>query len=182
MPILVIVAVVAGAAVVGVLGLAAAKPNVFRLTRSARIKAPPQAIYAYVADFRRWTEWSPWEDVDADLKRDYSGAASGVGAVYDWEGRKTGVGRMEITDAAAPRRLGIKLDFIKPFEAHNACEFSFEPADEAGVTAVTWSMQGPLPFMAKVMHVFMNMEKMVGPSFEKGLAKLKGLAEASPAA
>jgi uncharacterized protein YndB with AHSA1/START domain len=178
MPILATVAVIVGAAIAGILGLAAAKPDVFRLTRSARIKAPPQAIYAYVADFHRWTQWSPWEGVDAELKRRYSGAASGVGAVYDWEGKKTGVGRMEIVEAADPRLIGIKLDFIKPFEAHNLCEFTFEPAGEAGVTTVTWSMHGPLPFMAKVMHVFMNMEKMVGPSFEQGLAKLKGLAEA----
>ena len=110
------------------------------------------------------------------LQRTYSGAASGVGAVYDWTGKKTGVGRMEIIEAAA-QHVGIKLDFFKPFEAHNVAEFTLAPSGEPGVTAVTWSMHGPATFMSKVMHTLMNMEKMVGPSFEQGLAKLKGLSE-----
>jgi hypothetical protein len=111
-----------------------------------------------------------------ELQRTYSGAASGIGAVYEWTGKKTGVGRMEIIEASA-KHVGIKLDFFKPFEAHNVAEFTLEPSGEKGVTAVTWSMHGPATLMTKVMHVFMNMDKLVGPSFEQGLAKLKGLAE-----
>ena len=176
-----IAAVIVGVIVVAiavVLILAAGKPNVFRLARSIQIKAPPEAIAPYIADFHKWTQWSPWEGVPGDeLKRTYSGANSGVGAVYDWQGKKTGVGRMELIEAA-PKHIGIKLDFFKPFEAHNVCEFTFEPSAEPGVTAVVWSMHGPAPLMTKVMHLFMNMDKMVGPSFEQGLAKLKGLAEA----
>jgi len=180
MHVLMIVLAVILVAVLVVLGLALTKPNVFRLARSARIKAPPEKVYPYVADFHRWVEWSPWEGIDAELKRTYEGAKSGIGAVYLWEGAKTGMGRMEIMDASANRHIGIKLDFFKPFEAHNVCEFTFEPLNDIDlghVTAVTWSMHGPMPFMSKVMHVFMNMDKMVGKDFEKGLHALKGLTE-----
>jgi hypothetical protein len=177
MHILLIAALIVVAAIVIVLGLASTRPSVFRLARSTQIKAAPEAIYPHVADFHRWLGWSPWEGIDADLKRDYSGAASGVGAVYAWEGKKTGAGRMEIIDAVSPRHVGIKLDFLRPMPAHNVCEFTFEPTGEPGITAVTWSMHGPAPLMAKVLHLMMPMEKMVGPSFDQGLAKLKALAE-----
>jgi hypothetical protein len=177
---LAIVAVIVLIAVVVLLGLAATKPAVFRVARSARVKAPPQALYPRVADFHRWTEWSPYEDIDAELKRSYSGEASGVGAVYGWEGRKTGAGRMEIIEASPDRHVGIKLDFMKPFTAHNVAEFTFEPVTDpvrGELTAVTWSMHGPAPFMSKLMSVFLNMDQMIGKDFEKGLLKLKTVAE-----
>src|SRR5689334_2816924 len=97
----------------------------FRLERSARIDAPPQAVFALVDDFHRWTAWSPWEKLDADLQRTYSGPASGLGAVYAWDGKKAGSGRMEITTSEPGVRIVIKLDFIKPFAAHNTAEFTF---------------------------------------------------------
>ena len=177
MSILAIVGLVIVAAVVVLLSVAASKPSVFRLARSTTVKAPPEAITPWIVDFHKWTQWSPWEGVPGDeLQRTYSGAASGVGAVYDWTGKKTGVGRMEVIEASA-KHVGIKLDFFKPFEAHNVAEFTLEPTAEPGVTAVVWSMHGPANLMTKVMHTLMSMEKMVGPSFEQGLAKLKGLTE-----
>lgn len=177
MQVLMIVVTAVLVAIAGLLGMAMTKPNVFRLARSVLIKAPPEAIAPHITDFRRWTEWSPWEGVPGDaLQRSYSGAASGVGAVYDWTGKKTGVGRMEIIEATT-RHVGIKLDFFKPFEAHNVAEFTLEPTPEPGVTAVVWSMHGPANLMTKVMHTVMNMDKMVGPSFEQGLTKLKVLTE-----
>src|SRR5262245_37946501 len=107
-------------AVAGVLIYAATRPDSFRIERSAIIKAPPEKLFALVDDFRRWTAWSPWEKVDPQLKRTYSGPGSGKGAGYAWEGNKNvGSGRMEITESAAPSRIVIKLDFVSPFEAHN---------------------------------------------------------------
>jgi hypothetical protein len=174
---LAIIAIVIVAAIALVLVVASSKPNVFRLARSTMIKAPPEAIAPWIVDFHKWTEWSPWEGVPGDaLERKYSGANSGVGAIYDWTGKKTGVGRMEIIEVSGAH-IGIKLDFFKPFEAHNVAEFTLAPSGEPGVTAVTWAMHGPATLMTKVMHTFMNMDKMVGPSFEQGLAKLKILSE-----
>jgi hypothetical protein len=129
-----------------------------------------------INDFHQWGTWSPYEHKDPAMKRTYSGAARGSGAVYAWEGDKNvGSGRMEILEASAPSKIVIKLDFFSPFEAHNTAEFTMLPQDDA--TRVTWRMHGPAPFMARIMHVFINIDKMVGKDFEVGLANLKRLAE-----
>jgi hypothetical protein len=110
------------------------------------------------------------------MKRSYSGAASGKGAVYGWDGNKNvGTGRMEIVESSMPGKIVIKLDFLKPFEAHNTAEFTMLPQGEA--TVVTWEMHGPAPFMSKLMQVFMSMDNMIGKDFEAGLANLKRLTE-----
>jgi len=144
--------------------------------RTASIKAPPEKIFAVLDDFHNWGVWSPWEKMDPDMKRTFSGAANGQGAVYEWQGNsKVGQGRMEITDATAPSQVTIKLDFIKPFEGHNVAEFVLQPSGEA--TNVTWTMRGPSPYIAKVMSVFCNMDSMIGKDFEAGLANLKAATE-----
>jgi hypothetical protein len=175
------VAVIVALAVLVVLALAAMKPNVFRVARLVRIKAPPQILYPYVADFHRWIEWSPYDARDAGLKRTYDGEPSGVGAAYGWEGAKLGTGRMRIVEAAPPRHIAIDLMVVRPFKARNTAEFTFELLNDPDLghcTAVTWSMHGPVSFMSKVMGVFIDMDRMIGKDFEKGLLALKGLAEA----
>jgi hypothetical protein len=162
-------------AVVGVLILAASKPDEFRVARATTIKAPPERIAAAISDFRGWQAWSPYEAKDPAMKRSFSGAATGKGAVYEWQGNgNVGKGRMEITDASR-NKVTIKLDFEEPMTAHNVAEFTLTPRGEA--TEVTWSMHGPTPFIGKVIHVFLDMDRMVGDDFAAGLAKLKALAE-----
>lgn len=163
-------------AIVAVLVLAGRKPDTFRVERATAINAPPDRIFALINDFRNWTSWSPWEKMDPALKRSYSGPPAGPGAVYEWEGnKKVGKGRMEIVDTVPSRAVTIKLDFLKPFEAHNTAAFTMAP--QGDTTLVTWAMYGPLPYIGKVMHVFMNMDRMVGNDFEAGLANLKAAAE-----
>jgi uncharacterized protein YndB with AHSA1/START domain len=162
--------------VVGILVAAAAKPDTFRVARTAEIKAPPERIFPLMDDFRRFGAWSPYEKRDPDMKRSYSGPESGKGAVYAWEGNKNvGSGRMEILDSTPASKVVIKLDFMSPFQAHNLVEFTLVPHD--GSTTVGWIMEGPVPFIGKIMHVFMNMDRMVGGDFETGLANLKLIAE-----
>jgi uncharacterized protein YndB with AHSA1/START domain len=162
--------------VAGLLVAAALRPNDFAVRRSAAIRAAPDRIYPLLADFRQWPAWSPWEKLDPDMKRTHSGAASGTGAVYAWEGsRKVGAGRMEIRDVAPPSKVVIQLDFLRPFEAHNVTEFALAPRADA--TEVTWQMRGPAPFVSKLMGLFVNMDKMIGKDFEQGLANLKAAAE-----
>ena len=162
--------------IAAVLGLAATKPDTFRIQRAASIKAPPEEIFALINDFRSWGSWSPWEKKDLGMKRALSAAASGKGAVYEWEGNKNvGQGRMEITESVPPSKLTIALDFVKPFQAHNIVEFRLEPNGDS--THVTWAMQGHTPYFAKIIHVFVNMDRMVGKDFEAGLASLKTIAE-----
>lgn len=163
------------AAIAVMLIIASTRPDTFRIARSTSVNAPPEAIYPMIADFHRWTEWSPYEKLDADLKRFYGGAQSGPGATYAWDGKKAGTGRMEIVDVTPPNLVSIKLDFTKPFKASNMAEFSMRP--EAGGTAVTWSMTGPQNLMAKVMGLFFSMDTFVGRDFETGLANIKRNAE-----
>lgn len=128
-------------AVLAVLAIAAMKPDSFSLRRETDIAAPPEKVFALINDFHEWPKWSPWEKLDPDLQRTHSGAASGKGAVYAWSGnKKVGQGRMEILDGS-PHAIKIKLDFLKPFEAHNVTDFTLEPRN--GGTHVTWIMSGP---------------------------------------
>lgn len=165
-----------GLAVVGVLGYAATQPDTFKVERATTIQAPPAAVYPHVADFHKWTAWSPWEKLDPNLQRTYGGATSGKGATYAWAGSKdVGKGSMAITEADEPNKLLIDLRFTEPFQAENLTTFAFTPDD--GGTKVTWTMEGKNPFIGKVMHLFMDMDAMVGKDFEKGLADLKAVAE-----
>jgi uncharacterized protein YndB with AHSA1/START domain len=155
---------------------AATKPDVFRVQRAASIKAPPEKIFPFVNDLHRFGAWSPYGKKDPAMKRTFSGPESGSGAVYEWDGDKNvGQGRMEISDTSPPSRVTIRLDFLRPFEAHNMVEFTLAPKGDA--TDVTWAMQGPVPYVAKIMHVFFDMDSMVGKDFEAGLANLKSIAE-----
>lgn len=167
--------------VAAVLVLAATRPDTFRVQRSATIKAPPERIFGLINDFHRWGAWSPWEHKDPAMKRTFGAATSGSGAVYAWEGNKqVGQGRMEIAESVAPSRVAIKLDFVKPFEAHNIVEFALEGGGET--THVTWSMTGSTPYFAKIIHLFIDMDRMVGKDFEAGLANLKAVAKKQPGA
>jgi len=174
--VVVIIAIAVAIAIAIVLVLAATKPDTFSVRRVTTVRAPPEKIFPLINDFHQWGTWSPWEEKDPAMKRTYSGTGSGKGAVYAWDGNKNvGTGRMEILEVSAPSKIVIKLDFFKPFEAHNTAEFTMLPQGDA--TSLTWLMHGPAPFMSKVMQVFMNMDKMIGKDFEAGLAKLKKLTE-----
>jgi uncharacterized protein YndB with AHSA1/START domain len=147
----------------------------FEVKREATIPAPRERVFELLSDFHRWPEWSPWEELDPDMRRTHSGAQSGVGAVYEWDGnRKAGQGRMEITGAQAPSRVEIALQFIKPWKSTNRTTFELD--EQEGGTHVNWRMVGPKTLMTRVMGVFMSMDKMVGRDFEKGLARLRDAA------
>jgi hypothetical protein len=147
----------------------------FEVTRSTTIAAPPEKVHGLIDDFHRWRQWSPWEDVDPDLQRDYSGADSGVGARYAWEGnRKAGKGNMEITEST-PERVGVRLQFEKPWKATNQVAFELAPSN--GSTNVTWRMNGTNKGFAALFSKVFSMDRMVGKDFEKGLAQMKAAAE-----
>ena len=167
------IALVALAAVALLLAFAATRPGSFRVERSRVIEAPPERVFGLVQDLRRFNTWNPYERKDPGAKGQYSAATAGPGARYAWQGDKVGTGSMEITEATAPSHVGMKLDFVAPFEAHNRVDFTLQPQGEAGqFTRVTWAMQGPVPYLAKIMHLFFDMDRMVGQDFEEGLAFL----------
>lgn len=174
-----ILAIVGGVVVVAVAAIliyAATRPDSFRVQRSATMNAPAEKIFPYLEGLKRWAEWSPYEGRDPQMKRAYSGADSGKGAVYEWDGNdNVGKGRMEIVDSKPPNKVVIKLDFLKPFEGHNTAELTVEP--KGGQTIVTWAMYGPSTFMTKLIGTFMDMDDMIGRDFAAGLAKLKTIVE-----
>lgn len=162
-------------AVIIVLILASNQPDEFRVQRTTTINAPAEKIVGHIEDFHQWGGWSPWEQLDPAMQRTFTGAPTGKGSIYEWNGNsEVGQGRMEILDAT-PEKVSVKLDFYQPMEASNIAEFALQPKGDA--TDVTWSMYGPMPFISKVMCVFVDLDKMVGPDFEKGLAELKKVSE-----
>ena len=155
----------------GLAAFIASRPADFRITRSRTLAAPPAAVHPYVNDFHRWADWSPWEKLDPAMKRDFAGAPAGTGATYHWVGNdQVGEGRMTIVDSTAPGSIQIRLDFIKPWASTNTTQFDFAPSGSG--TQVTWTMNGRHNFVSKAMCLVMDMDKMVGPDFEKGLANL----------
>lgn len=152
----------------------------YEVTRSALIPAPAEDVFPLVNSFLEWTKWSPWENVDPELNRSYSGSDAGVGAKYAWSGnRKAGSGNMEIVESEFPRSITVRVEFTKPFKAVNPTTFTFTPAD--GGTQVTWRMTGENKGLAKVFALFMNMDKFIGADFERGLAALSAAATAAKA-
>lgn len=171
-----IIVIIIAVLVAVVLLIAAAKPDEFRVERSATINAPAEKIFPLIADFKNWVSWSPYEKLDANMKKTISGAPSGKGAVYEWEGnRKAGKGRMEITEVVPPSKILVQLAFDKPMKASYVADFSLQPS--GGATTVAWLMYAPNPFIGKVMGVFVNMDKMIGRDFEVGLANIKAIVE-----
>jgi len=153
------------------------QPASYRILRSVKIAAPPATVFAEVNDFHNWDAWSPWAKLDPAMKTTFEGAASGAGSIYKWTGNKdVGEGQMTLLESKPNELVRIKLDFTKPFADTSTTEFTFKP--DGNQTEVTWSMSGNRDFFAKAVGLFMNMDKMVGGDFEKGLAKLKTDAEA----
>ena len=160
----------------GILVAAAFQPNTFHIERTVTIAASPGKIAPHINNFHNWGAWDPWAKLDPTMKVTISGAAKGKGAVYEWQGNgQVGQGRMEILDST-PNKISITLDFIKPMAAQDNATFTLTPKGTS--TDVTWAMDGNVPFVGKIFHLFMNMDKMVGSQFDKGLADLKAAAEA----
>lgn len=168
--------------VLGFLGFVATRPDDYSVQRSALVSAPPAIVYAQVADFHQWGAWSPWEHLDPNMQRQIAGPEpGGVGATYAWAGSdKAGEGQMTITEATPAERVVIKLDFIKPWASTCTTTFGFAP--EGAGTRVSWTMSGKHDFMSKAMCVFMPMDKMIGPDFERGLASLDSVSSVHAAA
>jgi hypothetical protein len=148
----------------------------FEVSRSATVEADPARVRGLVNDFHEWPAWSPWEDLDPAMQRTYSGPDAGVGAQYAWSGnRKAGQGSMEIT-SSTPESIGIRLTFLKPWQATNDVTFTF--VHQGSGTDVTWRLAGEQKGIAAVFGKVFSMDRLVGKDFEKGLARLRAAAEA----
>jgi carbon monoxide dehydrogenase subunit G len=169
------IALLAGAAIAALLLFAATRPDSFRVQRTVRIKATPERLHPLINDMHQFNSWNPYNKKDPTMQGTYRGPAAGPGAGFDFQGNKdVGKGSIQIVDSA-PGKVTMKLDMLEPFEGHNTVEFSLAPQGE--MTEVTWAMHGPSPFLARLVGLFMNMDRMIGRDFEAGLADLKARAE-----
>ena len=171
------VLIAVAALVIILLGIIYTRASTFRVERTTRIDAPPDVVFALVNDFHAWDRWSPWAHLDPSMKVTYGGPPSGTGATYAWTGNdKVGEGNLRIVESKPAQAVVLRLEFIKPMASTNRTEFTFKP-DGTG-TKVDWVMTGPLDFMGKGMDLFVGMDRMIGPDFEKGLAAMRREAEA----
>jgi uncharacterized protein YndB with AHSA1/START domain len=167
---------VVAAVIAALLVYAAFRPDSFRLSRSGTIDAPPDRVFALINELRRFNEWNPFARMDPQNAITYDAVTAGVGGAYTWQGEKSGAGRMQITESVPGQRVTARLDFSKPFEAHNLVDFTVQAQGDKAST-VTWTMHGPMPYLNRLMTIFFDMDKTVGKEFESGLANLKALAE-----
>ena len=164
--------------VIGLVTIVAVQPSEFRVARTATVAAPAPVVFAQVNDFHKWEAWNPWAKIDPAMKQEYAGAPAGKGAVYTWAGNnEVGEGRMTITQSRPNELIRIQMEFLRPCQGRSTAEFTFRRQDER--TAVTWSMLGEHNFIAKAIHLVMNMDRIIGGNFEKGLAQMKSVAEAA---
>ena len=166
-----VVFLVVAALVLVVAAVVATRPAEFRVARSRQLAAPPSVVFPHLNDFHRWPGWSPWEKLDPGMTREVTGPAQGPGASYHWSGNnKVGEGRMTITESQEPTSVTLRLEFLRPWKATNVTRFDLVPSGTG--TEATWAMTGRHTFMSKAMGLFVDMDTMVGPDFEKGLAGL----------
>ena len=169
------IALVLAVGVVAVLAYAVTRPDTFRVARSATVQAPPEKLHALINDLRAFNTWNPFDKKDPNIRGVYRGPAAGPGAHYAFQGnQEVGSGTLEIV-RSEPQQVTMRLDMLEPFEAHNTVQFSL--ARRGNATEVTWVMDGRTPYLAKIMHIFLDVDRMVGGEFEKGLADLKSRAE-----
>jgi hypothetical protein len=156
------------------------RPSTYHVERSKVISAPATVVYGHIADFRKWESWSPWEKLDPQMKKTYEGTPGTVGSAYSWDGKgDAGAGTMTVKMVDPNKRLDIKLEFVKPFESVAKTGFILETAGNQ--TKVSWFIDGDNDFMGKIMSLFMDMDKMIGKDFEKGLDEMKKISESAPA-
>lgn len=156
----------------------ALQPKDYKIARSLTINAPPEKIFPLINGYREWQKWSPFEALDPAMKRTFEGLATGQGAIYKWDGNdEAGAGTMTITESKPSSLVKMKLDFTRPMESSANVEFVLEPVAEG--TKVSWIMSGENNFIGKAFHLFVNVDKMIGTYYEKGLADLKKLSEAN---
>lgn len=159
------------------LAVIATRPDTFRVERSAEVSAPPEVVFGLIDDLTQWPRWSPWEKLDVAMKKTYEGPKSGVGASYSWSGNSdVGAGRLTIVDSQPDALVRVKLEFFEPFAGTS--EARFELAPTAAGTSVRWTVEGQNGFAAKAISLVVDMDRMMGDFFEKGLADLDSAARA----
>lgn len=164
----------------GLLAFASTRPDEMHIERTADVKAPALVVFNIINNLQRWSEWSPYDKFDPNMKKSFKGPQQGPGAIYEWNGNgNVGEGRLTITDSKPGEIVTMKLEFTRPFNCNNQVNFRLTPTDKG--TQVSWIMDGKNTLMSKVMGIFMDMDAMVGGDFVEGLKNLDKVAQADAA-
>lgn len=148
-------------------------PTRFSVSRSILVQADSGKVHALVGDLERWPEWTPWSEIDPSMRTELGPRTSGVGASHSWSGDR-GTGRLTFTQCDPA--TGVVYDFSVndgQYRATGAIRY----APEAQGTRVSWTLEGGAGGIFG-RYLSLMMDDILGPSFEKGLNKLKALAEA----
>ena len=154
----------------------ASRDNTFHYQRSGLINAPAEKIFPYLSDFTMGSQWSPYEKIDPNMKKNIIGSGRDVGSVMEFDGNKdAGSGKLEFLKIVPNETVEIKLTMTKPFAAENLVKYQL--TKEGDSTRFTWEMSGQNGFLGKLIGVLINCDKMIGGQFEQGIQNLKALVE-----
>jgi hypothetical protein len=171
------------AALVLFVAVVATRPSAYHVERRLEVAAPADLVFGVLNDLHQFAGvlvlfGSPWEKLDPDMQKTFEGPAAGVGQSLAWNGnREVGRGRMTIEESVPGRKVGMKLEFVEPMKSTSTCALDLAGTPTGSI--VTWSMEGNHNFVGKAFGLFMDMDQMLGADLEKGLARLKTVAEAA---
>jgi uncharacterized protein YndB with AHSA1/START domain len=165
--------------IVGVMfAISTALPIDYRVTRSTTIAASASEIFPHVNDFHKWKQWTPWLDDDPAATVTIEGSP-GKDATYKWSGNnKVGEGKMTLIESEPNERVKVKLEFLRRMPATADAEFTFKA--DGDKTIVTWTITGERDLIGRAFGSVFGMDMMIGGNFEKGLARMKAVAEGGP--
>lgn len=164
--------------IVGIFAIAATRPNTYTVERSLKINAAPEKIFPYLISWKKGLEWSAWEKTDKDVVRKFTGPESGLGAVYEFEGKKAGHGILSIKSLVPNDNVKIDLTFYEPMQGSNDITYSLKK--EGNETVMKYHMTGPAPITARVIWLFSDMDKFMGDKFIDSMQSLKSIVEEKP--
>jgi effector-binding domain-containing protein len=152
-------------------------PKQVKVERQITINKPQGTVMAKVGDFKFFHDkWSPWSELDPEMKTTYDGNPGEVGHHYTWAGNKdVGSGEMRI-ESIHGDSIVQKLTFAGQGDskAYHIIK------DSGGVSQITWGMVFDVGFFHRPIMLFVNMDKMMGDMYDKGLGKLKTEIESMP--
>ena len=173
-----IILIILGALAILVAVLGSTGSDTFRYERSVVVAAPSDAVFQHIASLGAMDKWSPWNELDPNMKKTFEGTDGTVGSVSKWEGNSdVGKGSQRLDSIIPGKRVRTHVSFIEPFASESDAIVDLTPMGDS--TKVTWAMVGENNFMSKLMGKFMDMDGMIGKDFDRGLGYLKAQAEAA---
>jgi hypothetical protein len=144
--------------------------------KSISINAPVEKVWQNTNTLKAMDQWSPWNDLDPKMKKDWTGTTGQPGEKVCWESKEAGNGCQEVKKAdASKKRIDTEIKFLTPYESEANAYVTVVP--EGNGSKATWGFTSKIPYPFTVMKMFMNMEDAIGKDYQKGLSRLKEMSE-----